>query len=186
MSRKCLKLAVLRYVDDFFGGERPETLAHAVHCFSRLVKLLLGASAVAAHKIDFGATLVVLGIELRLSAVGFCCRPAVMKVQKWIECIKKALAAGVLEPGEASKLAGRLRWACQHMFRKIGRAMIRPLYDHCKSRSGAISKNLREALLWWLDVLLKDRSEMRRWFEPRSPTVHLFCDAAGDRSGSRQ
>ena len=42
LARRVLKLAVFRYVDDFFGLEREETVEHA-----RLVRVLMGATAIA-------------------------------------------------------------------------------------------------------------------------------------------
>ena len=33
--------------------------------------------------------------------------------------------AGVLLPGDASKLAGKLAWGCSHMFKRFARAMLR-------------------------------------------------------------
>ena len=92
IARKCLKLAVLRYVDDFFGCERCviyigefragslsvivrlETLEHAAKCLLRLVRLLLGPASVADHKVGWGTHLVVLGVEVSLRIDGYTCR----------------------------------------------------------------------------------------------------------------
>lgn len=133
---------------------RPECLEHALQCFARLVRLLLGPTALADRKMAsghdllvrvvaslsawavFGAgpTLCVLGISVVFDKVGYMCRPDDVKVRKWIRCVKDALDTGVLRPGEASKLAGRLQWACQHMFNRLGRAMLRAIYDQQRCR----------------------------------------------------
>ena len=59
-----LSIPVLRYVDDFFCAERPETAQHAASCFVRLVRALLGSSAIADHKTCVGNPLEILGLDI--------------------------------------------------------------------------------------------------------------------------
>ena len=80
--------------------------------------------------------------------------------------------------GTASKLAGALSWASQAMFRRIGRAMLRPLYRH-KSRYGTISWQLRLCLRWWSEVLQMQLCERRPWNHNDLSVVQLFVDARG-------
>ena len=54
-------------------------------------------------------------------------KPSRDKRQKWIQTITAALERGRLTDGEASKLSGALQWSTQHSFRRLGRAMLRPL-----------------------------------------------------------
>ena len=136
LERKILKLAVLRYVDDYFGPERAETVAHAMGCFARLVRLLLGPSSIADRKLEYGATLVVLGVQVSPLEAGFRMLPAKAKALKCQRTIEAALASGVLRVGCAEKLAGRLSWATQFIFHRLGRAMIRPIFDQCHTRAG--------------------------------------------------
>lgn len=195
-NRKMLKLVVFRYVDDFFGcerfaayfgcaglcfaGDRHETLEHALGCFARLMRLLMGDGVLAQHKMQCGPCLTLLGVDISLSSRGYSCQPSVPKVRKWLMVIRGALQTGNLSAGEASKLAGRLQWACQHMFRKIGRAVLRPIYNQCKSRTGKISEELRQSLCWWEDILAEGVCENFSWYRPSGQVVHMFCDAAGD------
>jgi len=172
LARKLLKLGVFRYVGDFFGCERPETLEHGLQCFCRLVRLLFGHSALADRKVDFGACLVVLGVEIRFSREGYECRPAADKVRKWLFCILEAIRTSILMPGDASKLAGRLQWACQHMFHRIGRAMLRPLYNQIRCRSGKVYPELMAALSWWADIWREGIFARRCWHAPESSPVH--------------
>ena len=91
---------------------------------------------------------------------------------------------GQLDAGEAQKLAGRLSWATQLLFHKLGRAMIRPLFDQKRTADGAMSEELVTALTWWLNVLDMDLCEERAWAAPVSPVVHLlvrrrFCHTLG-------
>ena len=127
-----LKLAMCRYVDDYFAAERyeashraavfaaaiasvhmfvhtfarPELREHSLECFARLVRLLLGPDAIAENKLEHGVSLVVLGIKIKLSKKGMKCRPAGSKTTKWLQTIDAALESGKLCAGSASKLAG--------------------------------------------------------------------------------
>ena len=113
--------------------------------------------------------------------------------------MRQALTEGVLHSGAAKKLAGRLNWAVQYLFHRLGRAMIRPIYDqaysrfvnalHCVcvqdplgfaySRNGSVGKELRVALTWWLWALGLDIMEERPWTSADEPLAHLFVDARG-------
>jgi hypothetical protein len=174
-----LGVVVFRYVDDFFGCEDLESLEHAVGCVVRVIRILLGKSSVANHKVEHGPRLVILGVDLRLSAVGFTCRPARSKLCKILKCIIEAISSEWLDCGDASKLAGRLQWACQHMFHRIGRAMLRPIYDHVYSGSAVLKPYVKDALIWWRDVLAFDLVQEHAWVKAGGRPVHLFCDAAG-------
>ena len=73
-------MAVYRYVDDYFAPERPDSMKHAMLCFARLVRVLLGVSAIADKKLACGLSLGILGVDIVLSAHGFTCRPSKDKV----------------------------------------------------------------------------------------------------------
>ena len=90
-------------------------------------------------KLECGLTLVILGVQVSLAEAGFRLLPAKAKVQKCMAAIRGALETGVLKPGCAEKLAGRLSWAVQVMFYRIGRAMIRPVFDQKRVGNGVLS-----------------------------------------------
>ena len=112
---------------------------------------------------------------------GFQCRPSDDKVAKWTRRIQRMLSDQRLTPGEASQLAGQLNWASSAIFRRIGRAMTRPIFDQCTRRDGTFEAGgeLDRALRWWLDVLTVGLAERQEWDVPRGNPVHLFCDASG-------
>eukprot|EP00973_Karenia_brevis_P051202 7111778-Karenia_brevis.AAC.1 len=93
--------------------------------------------------------------------------------------IQEALSKGFLLPGAASKLAGRLSWASGHMFNRLGRATLRPIYDQASRRDGVICKELQHSLHWWKKILSDGITECREWVKPQGGTAHLFCDASG-------
>eukprot|EP00959_Pyramimonas_sp_CCMP1952_P094244 1971561-Pyramimonas_sp.AAC.1 len=53
----------------------------------------------------------------------------------------RALESGKLDPGAAAKLAGALSWASQSLFKRLGRAFLRPRFAQqhgCGSRVNAL------------------------------------------------
>jgi len=221
-ARKLLRIPVFRYVDDLFSTDRPVCVLarllharpncvggvlgrpccveHAMHCMERLVKAVLGEDAVAIGKLEFGtAQLVVLGIVMAPRMDGFTCRLSPKTAEKCSMTIREAIASGTLQPGCAKKLAGRLSWATQFLFKRLGRAMLAPLFGHaygrhvrdtsrvCVSvrwgvsarRCSAVEKELLVALEWWLYVLSLDIVERHAWNEPESAPAHLWVDARG-------
>jgi hypothetical protein len=118
-------------------------------------------------------------VDLLISANGYRCKPSSKKASKWIVCIKAALQNERLSAGEASKLAGRLSWASSSLFKKLGRAMLRPIFDQKSRLDGRMSPELRRALQWWVDVLESGLSERREWHGAEGQNVQLFCDASG-------
>ena len=59
---------------------RKETVEHGMRCFAELVRLLLGHAAIAANKLEHGLSLCILGVDIAMSAKGFCLRPSRDKV----------------------------------------------------------------------------------------------------------
>lgn len=140
--------------------------------------MLLGKDSIAVAKVGWGSTLCVLGIEISISEKGFLGRPARDKIVKWLGCISKALDEDYLAPGDASKLGGKLGWGASHLFRKLGRAMLRPIFDQKSRRDGAVSSELRHSLRWWKTVLMMELAELHQWETTDDAIVHLFCDAS--------
>ena len=83
----------------------------------------------------------------------------------------------MLHGGEASKLAGFLNFLAQHAFKRLGRALIRPIFSQARSASGRVGKELQLALEWWQQVLDLELNEFWRWSKSVEPPIHLFADA---------
>ena len=179
IARRALKMPVHRYVDDYFGFERRALVEHSMNCFARLVRMLLGQGAVANRKLECGVGLTILGVDVEMDCIGYKCRPSKLKAQKCVAAITCALADDCLKSGCAQKLAGRLNWAGQFLFHRVGRAMLRPIFDQKHSRNGRLSGPLKIALGWWLWALRQDIVEHRPWCVCELPPVHLLVDAAG-------
>ena len=80
---------------------------HSVHHLScRLVRACLGEGSVQSRKLHCGKELEVLGVDIRFSPQGMYMMPSRDKRYKWVAKMRDILQAGVLHPGEASKLSG--------------------------------------------------------------------------------
>jgi hypothetical protein len=94
-----LHIALFEYVDDYFAAEHPEAAEHARLCFAMVVRAVLGKSAIAAEKLMFGASLEVLGVQVKLGRDRFLLRPCEKKMKKCIVVVEAALAdGGRIEP----------------------------------------------------------------------------------------
>ena len=51
---------------------RPETTEHAMNCMARLVRVLLGETAISEKKLESGPSLVVLGVKVRVTCSTVC------------------------------------------------------------------------------------------------------------------
>ena len=183
LARRLLHIALLEYVDDHFAAERSATVEHAMLCFARIVRAMLGPLAIAPEKLAFGQSLTVLGVSVCLAPDRFVLRPDREKLEKCLVVMKAALESdGSLSSGCAQKLAGRLQWACQYLFHRLGRAMIRPIYRQIANRNSRVNSDLQVALEWWCDVICEDIAEERFWELPEAPVAHLFVDASGNSS----
>ena len=97
--------------------------------------------------------------------------------------INVALNTETLAAGDASKLAGQLSWSCTSLFKRMGRAMLRPIFDQQTRWDGAMNNELRRSLRWWCEILVCGICETRGWSGEPLPVVHLFCDASGVQKG---
>ena len=100
------------------------------------------------------------------------------KAEKWMDMICKAIDTAYLDSGSAQKLSGRLSWATQKLFHRLGRAMIKAIFAQKASANGCVGARLMMALKWWRRVLSKDICERKRWDRYASPPCRLFVDAA--------
>ena len=61
--------------------------------------------------------------QVHPSAAGISVTLCPEKAAKWTACIDEAIESEVLQPGAASKLAGKLQWAVQHLFYRCAAAL---------------------------------------------------------------
>ena len=87
---------------------------------------------------EWGISLQILGVDVAPEVSGYKCKLSKKKAEKCAQMIEAALSTKVLQPGCAMKLAGRLSWATQFLFKRLGRAMLRPIFKQAYSRCAAM------------------------------------------------
>eukprot|EP00959_Pyramimonas_sp_CCMP1952_P250055 5227433-Pyramimonas_sp.AAC.1 len=85
----------------------------------------------------------------------------------------------MLAPGQVAKLAGGLSWGATHMFHRLGRAMLRPLFKQSHAYSARCSPDVDAALEWWGDVLRLNLAQTRGFAQAPAAPAWLFVDARG-------
>ena len=154
--RRCLRLPALKYVDDFFGVSRGGVQFDLGHCLE-VVACALGTPTDPKKTERFRQQMIILGMEVTLMwlkrAVSLCL-PEEKKAQ-WQETIETALRSGILSMADATKLAGRLTWACTALVSRVGRAQLKPVYAQANRPlpSGRVSPWLARSLAWWLNFM---------------------------------
>ena len=140
IARVLLKTPLLQYVDDYFAVEDEFCAQHAMECFARLVRCILGLAAISEHTLSCGRPFEILGVVADMDSQSMSCWPSCSQVQKWLQCFDKVLNDDVLSCSVAGKLAGASSWTSQRIFHRLGRAMLVPLFrrQHAFSRKGAL------------------------------------------------
>ncbi len=108
IARRILHLPILRYVDDFYAVAPHGLAEHSMNIFARLVRCLLGPSAISESKLQYGMPLPILGLSVEAVAEGMTCTPLPNKISKWLAVIDEALCTGHFTPAQSGKLAGAL------------------------------------------------------------------------------
>lgn len=179
---RLFKAPVARYVDDFFGVSRVGVNLTGGVLLSFLCHLL-GFPTDPAKDSDMAETMVVLG-----SLCGVCYPSKVFSTQvepskacKYMRLLRDVLESGTLEPGTASKLAGRLSFAVTVSGNRVGRAYIKPFYAqaHAPLPGCALSPWLRQSAEWFLKYLSHSPLSVRRGLASHRPLVRTWSDAAG-------
>ena len=81
-------------MDDFYSMDRSSDAEHAMQCFERMVRCLLGQSAVSDAKSKCGMPQTVLGVSVTVSEEGVELQPDQVKRAKWVNDIQQYLKAG--------------------------------------------------------------------------------------------
>ena len=104
---------------------------------------------------------------------------------KWPLDIEWHLENNHMSPREAACLAGRLAFACTFPFRRLGRAMVRPIFarQYSTSRNCTLARMLRSALACWKTALAETVCETYFVNPPSAFNCDLFCDASGVNGG---
>ena len=174
-----------KYVDDFYILEEEEIIQETLDCVVLVFRALLGPESLAEKKILCGNPLTILGFQVFAGSDFAQFTLDECKRDRWLLDIEKYLEANHLSPREAACLAGRLAFACLFLFRRLGRAMVRPIFarQYSACRNCTLTRALRSALVWWKTALAESTCGTF-FFNPPAPfNCDLFCDASGANGG---
>ena len=101
-------LTLRRWVDDYFSVEPSESVEHAMACFARLVRAVLGDDAISSDKLAYGNPLPILGLCMGIQGAQLEVKLTDEKASKRVLLIENLLEANCMSKRDADRLAGRL------------------------------------------------------------------------------
>lgn len=134
IARVVLRIPALRYVDDFFAVDHPECVDHAMTCFARMVRAVLGPNAVAPDKLAHGVPLEVLGLVVRIINKGIELVLPDKKMKEWTGQLLHARQAGVMPPWECFETGWVIRLRRMQQFPACGPRHAAPLFSRSNTR----------------------------------------------------
>ena len=148
-------LVAFSFYDDKYGFEIAETVSSA-HEIAQLVHWWLGAQF-DAKKLQLSRDPTILGVTYNLEKLVLEIKES--RKQELVEEIESRLDHGLLDPGSAGKLKGKLMFGASQLWGKVGRAFLRPIserqYARFSSEDGfTIDEALRISLLQWKHLVL--------------------------------
>lgn len=180
---RIFKAPVARYVDDFFGASKLGVVYTGGWLLTVLAGLL-GFPTDPEKDSDNAESMVVLGSLCRVDFRGRSLRTHVepSKAAKYAQLLQTVLDTNLLEPGQASKMAGRLSFAVTVSGNRVGRAYIKPFYAqaHAPLPGHVVSPWLRRSAEWFIRYLKQPPVSVRRGCGNDRPCVVSWSDAAGE------
>ena len=147
---KLFKLVAFSFYDDKYGFEPAATAPSARH-IAEAVHFWLGARF-DQKKLQLAGDPTILGVTYNLKLMQL----EIKKDRKTdlIEEIDAILKSGLLDPGSAGKLKGKLMFGASQLWGKVGRAFLRSISErqYCKfpgSSEFYLDDALRESLVQW-------------------------------------
>ena len=149
------KLVAFSFYDDKYGFEPDETVQSA-RLVAESVHLWLGAR-VDQKKLQLCRSPTILGVTYDLSNFVLLIKPE--RKNELREEIDAVLQSGLLDPGSAGKLKGKLMFGASQLWGKVGRAFLRVISERqylrfpC-SEGFKLDEALRESLSRWRSLIL--------------------------------
>ena len=147
-------LVAFSFYDDKYGFEPLDTIESA-HLVAQQVHWWLGAQF-EAKKLQIGRQPVILGVTYNLEE--FVLEIKSSRRTDLVEEIEAILTSGLLDPGSAGKLKGKLMFGASQLWGKVGRAFLRPISERQYARSPlaegfTLDDALRRSLERWLFLI---------------------------------
>ena len=123
--RRLFQVAAFNFYDDKYGFET-EATCRSAHQVAQRVHFWLGAKF-DAKKLQLCSDPTILGVTYDLQAM--CLRIKPSRKEELLDEIDSIVASGLLPPGQAGKLRGKLMFGASQLWGKIGRAFLRVLSE---------------------------------------------------------
>ena len=147
---KLFNLVAFNFYDDKYGFE-PVELVESAFLAAQSVHWWLGARF-DAKKLQLSSKPTILGVTYNL--VDWVLEIKADRQKELLDEIESILASGVLEPGHAGKLKGKLMFGACQLWGKVGRAFLRSISERQYARVSnsevfGLDRALKESLLQW-------------------------------------
>ena len=127
---KLFKLVAFSFYDDKYGFE-PMMTVQSAHEVAQAVHWWLGARY-DAKKLQLARDPTILGVTYNLEALVLEIKES--RKRDLLEEIDGYLTSGLLDPGSAGKLKGKLMFGASQLWGKVGRAFLRPISERQYAR----------------------------------------------------
>ena len=174
--RRVFLVAAFNFYDDKYGFEPRSTVESAFSC-ARQVHWWLGAQF-DDKKLQLSSDPTILGVTYDLAGMRLLIKQK--RKEEILDEIDSIMSSGVLPPGQAGKLRGKLMFGASQLWGKVGRAFLRALSERqysnyaAKKINSAINRSLNE----WKFLL--ERGPPR----PIDPVAKKLVDAVVFTDGS--
>ena len=143
-------LVAFSFYDDKYGFEIRETVKSA-HQVAQLVHFWLGAQF-ETKKLQLSRDPTILGVTYNLEDMVLEIKKS--RKEELLEEISSIFKSGLLDPGSAGKLKGKLMFGASQLWGKVGRAFLRPISERQYARfplkdGFTIDDALRSSLVHW-------------------------------------
>ena len=170
-------LVAFSFYDDKYGFEIAET-ARSAHEIAQLVHWWLGAQF-DAKKLQLSSDPTILGVTYNLDRMVLEIKEA--RRQELMEEIDARLKEGLLDPGSAGKLKGKLMFGASQLWGKVGRAFLRPISERQYARFApeegfTIDEALRLSLMQWKHLVQDGPPRPIDLRSEKPPDAVLFTD----------
>ena len=174
--RRIFWVAAFNFYDDKYGFELEQTCSSAFEC-ARKVHWWLGAKF-DAKKLQLCFDPTILGITYDLKGMQLKIKES--RKEELGEEIDSILATGLLPPGQAGKLRGKLMFGSSQLWGKIGRAFLRSLSErqYAKFPRSDLNRAIQLSLEKWLDFIHRGPPRKIELALSRAPDAVIFTDGS--------
>ena len=174
---KIFEMVAFNFYDDKYGFET-EVTAPSAMLAAETIHFLLGA-LFDERKLQLSLSPVILGVTFNLEQLVLEIKE--QRKQELLETIDSVLESGLLDPGLAGKLKGKLMFGASQLWGKVGRAFFRPLSErqYMKDLHGdrmEINPAIVRSLIYWKKLVQHGPPREISLRAEKSSDVVIFTD----------